>query len=623
MARIAAPVLPLTLASLCACAALEAPHESKSSYEAPPADDRLETESVDEVAVAETTRAPAPSSRSEPRKRRAVGAVAAPARPTEKPTAGGGEGAARDLDGAPPPAREAPAVASRAAEAPPVAAAPPSSPGVRAGAADDNLQFNAFLGFLRDNRGLAFEHAVADRVVLEVTDENGRPISNAQVSVDGADRRRTYADGRALLHPQRWGVSPNAEVRIRTPLGEKRVPLAEARARKLSVQFDAARPEHQRVPLDIAFVIDTTGSMGDEIRRLKQTLDVIVFQVRHADPRPELRLGMVLFKDRGDSYVTEVVPFTSDVAAFERSLAKVSAGGGGDGPEDVQAALHDVIRKMDWREDGLRLGFLVGDAAPHLDYGQSYTYLDAAEEAAKKGIKLTTIGASGLDKRAELVWRQVAQATMSPFVFLTYGETGDSEGSASSVSHHVGSNWVAEDLDAIIIRMVKTELAHLAPRGLRPRRDWFSAAPSSSQPADAVLEELFARSARQLVDYAVEPLAHATPTLVLPIAGMPEALTESLRRRVALGLSRRPEFRLVESDDRAKLMAALAEQLRLSVDTAKGPEVGKMVPAELAVLGKLASTETGKREVMLELVRIETGEVLSLSLLEIDQRLVD
>lgn len=496
----------------------------------------------------------------------------------------------------------------------------PQSPGVKAGAADDNLQFGAFTQFARENRHLGLPHVVEDRIVLEVRDRNGRPVPGARVSVDGQARRTSYADGRALLHPQRWGVGMQSELTIEA-LGQRvETQLGAAHGRKLSVILDAERSSVSQVPLDVAFVIDTTGSMGDEIQRLKSTLDVIAYQISRSEPRPQLRLGMVLFRDQGDEYLTRVVPFTSDLSAFERELAQVQAGGGGDGPEDVQSGLHAALRELRWRGEGVQLAFLVGDAAPHLDYGQPYTYVRALEEAATRGIKITTIGASGLDRRAELVWRELAQATMAPFVFLTYGEKGNSEGSASTVSHHVGSNWEAADLDAIIVRMVKLELGHYRDVPYAERKDYFSAAPHPSRSSTEVLEELFSKSMRQLVGYAVEPIQPRTPTVVFPVAGEDDG---RLARRLQVQLSRTPEFQLLEVNEQQSLLGQIANQMKEKFSPEEMVEAGKLVPAQLAVLAQVDPAADGKLEMLLELVRLETGEVVSLSLLEIDARLVN
>ena len=536
-----------------------------------------------------------------------------------------GRGAGSKAGAAPAPAPARPKPTPRPEVAPPRRRSPPSSPGVKAGAADDNLQFNAFLKFSEDNRNRGLPHVVRDRVVLQVRDQRGRPVAGARVVVDGQSRRVTYADGRTLLHPQRWGVGSQADIVVEAEGVRATSNLGAARSRKLDVTLPADRGRFDGVPLDIAFILDTTGSMGDELTKLRDTLDVITFQISQMSPRPRLRLGMVLFRDKGDDYVTRTVPFTPDLARFKAALRTVRAGGGGDTPEDVQSGLRIALQELNWGGEGLRLAFLVGDAPPHLDYQQKYSYVDALEEAAQRGIKITTIGASGLDRQGELVWRQLAQATMAPFVFLTYGESGDSEGSPSTVSHHVGSNWVAADLDAIIVKMVKVELSHFSDRGFEPSTDWFSADGHPERPSEDVLKELFDRAMKQLVDYAVEPLARSTPTVLLPLSATDvgaEKSIERLSRWLSLGLARKPEFQLLEADRKADLLKALAQQMSQAYDESKVAEVGKLVPAKLAVLGQVGPGEPGRLEMLVKLVRIETGEVLSLSLLKVDRTLV-
>ncbi len=504
---------------------------------------------------------------------------------------------------------------------------PPPQPGVKAGAADDNLQFNAFLRFLEDNAGYGLPFDASSRRIIKVLDREGRPWPGARVELRRGSRtvavRRTYADGRTLLFPSMGRSAPNQPwaLRIRAsgqdpiirPLGDHRT---------VEVALSAARPEIKTVPLDVAFVLDTTGSMQDEIDKLRATLNTINFQISHASPRPDVRYGMVLFRDQGDAYRTRVVPFTRDLDAFSAKLDEVGAGGGDDYPEDVQAGLEAALHHLKWGDTGVKVAFLIGDAPPHLDYGQSFTYLDAAREASERGIKIATIGASGLDKTGEVVWRQLAQQTMAPFVFLTYGEKGDSEGSPSSVSHHVGANWVADDLDAIVVRLVKQELAHWRPHGAPQRDDYFIANPSEQQTSDEVLAELFSKSAQQLVDYSVESIDARTPTILLPVRDGDRKRGRIFERRLALGLSRQGSFQLLEKDRREDMLAAVAEQMAKAYDEAQMIEVGKLMPARLAVLGTVDQGEADRLELLVKLVRLETGEVLSLSLLKIDPGLL-
>jgi len=513
------------------------------------------------------------------------------------------------------------------------AAPRPSSstgPAVKAGSADDNLQFNAFLSFLETNGRLGLPCAVWHRIVVSVEDREGLPVPNAIVSVTSGQRsvavRRTYADGRTLLFPsQTPALRRGAVVRVHYRGRKVHQSRLETRdSHHLRIVIPNRRVVPSRVPLDIAFILDTTGSMGDEIERLKRTLGQINDQISRISPRPEVRFGMVLYRDQGDDYRVKLIPFTSDVQHFAARLQTVRAGGGGDNPEDVQAALQGAIQQLDWRSRGIRLAILLGDAPPHLDYGQSYTYTRAMQDAAKKGIKIATIGASGLNRAGELVWRQIAQYTMSPFVFLTHGEKGDSEGSPSSVSHHVGSNWVAENLDAIVVRLVKVELGHYAPTGSPVRQDYFSAVHRPGRDADDVLRELFQRSTRQLTDYAVQRILARTPTLILPMRRSGRQLrrvARRLERQLSLSIARSPEFQLLARRNLPAVTRLQTAQLSLRYDKKRAVALGKLTPARLAVFSELASTPRGI-ELLVKLVRLKTGEVVSLSLLRVDRRLL-
>jgi Mg-chelatase subunit ChlD len=344
------------------------------------------------------------------------------------------------------------------------ARAEPRSAGVRAGSSDDNRDFKAFLDFLEKNGARGLPDDVSQRTVVDVRDAQGLPIFGADVvaiDVEGhaVARRKTYPDGRALLFTPARG---SARLRVQYAGVAREVPLARAGR----VQLDVTRREVRgRVPLDIAFVIDTTGSMGDEIDRLKKTLDVIHFRLAHLDPAADVRFGLVEYKDRGDDFVTRPIPFTADLEKFRASLAGLRAYGGGDQPEDVQAGLEQALHGLQWRDgNAVKVAFLIGDAPPHLDYGEQFTYVDAMQEAARRGIKIAAVGCSGLDLTGEVVWREIAQYTLSPYVFLTRGERSDMEGSGSTVSHHVGPNFATENLEDIVVRVVKSELAPLAQK---------------------------------------------------------------------------------------------------------------------------------------------------------------
>jgi hypothetical protein len=158
--------------------------------------------------------------------------------------------------------------------------------------------------------------------------------------------------------------------------------------------------------------------------------------------------------------VVAKVDFTDRVRAFSDQLSQVRAAGGGDYPESLNEALHAAIYEMDWREeDTVRMIFLVADAPPHLDYSQDFDYAQEMAVAAANGIKIFPVAASGADDQTEYIFRQMAQFTQARFIFLTY-EGPTNGGEPGDVSTMNVSSYGVQDLDDLVVRLVRDELAH-------------------------------------------------------------------------------------------------------------------------------------------------------------------
>src|SRR5207249_1532731 len=161
--------------------------------------------------------------------------------------------------------------------------------------------------------------------------------------------------------------------------------------------LDNLKTPDKPVKLDVLFLLDSTGSMGDEIGKLQSNILSVSGQIGSLPMHPDVRYGMVTYRDRGDAYITQVYQFTPDVSKFQAGLSAVTAGGGGDTPESLNAGLHDAIRAVEWRDDTtIKIVFLVADAPPHLDYPDDYDYAQEMVEATRHGIKIFALAASGL-----------------------------------------------------------------------------------------------------------------------------------------------------------------------------------------------------------------------------------
>lgn len=166
---------------------------------------------------------------------------------------------------------------------------------------------------------------------------------------------------------------------------------------------------HGKPVIDVVFVLDTTGSMSGLIQTAKEKIWSIATTMASAQPTPEIRIGLVGFRDRGDQYVTRVVDLSSDLDSVYAELMDFQADGGGDTPESVNKALYDAVHRMSWTQTGqaYRAVFLVGDAPPHMDYQDEAQYPEIVAAAKAKGIIFNTIQCGNAEATAA-EWQQIA-----------------------------------------------------------------------------------------------------------------------------------------------------------------------------------------------------------------------
>jgi Mg-chelatase subunit ChlD len=165
--------------------------------------------------------------------------------------------------------------------------------------------------------------------------------------------------------------------------------------------------------LDVVFVLDTTGSMGGEIREVQERVRQLAVSLAEAREGERLRYGIVAYRDRGDEYVTLPFDLSDDVGAAERFLSSLRANGGGDGPESVVAAVAAGLHEMSWdrSDDVERQIFLIGDAPPHLDYHGEPTPDELVAEARRARIVINAIGCRSLPPQGVRFFRSLAYAT--------------------------------------------------------------------------------------------------------------------------------------------------------------------------------------------------------------------
>ncbi|HEU4617422.1 MAG TPA: vWA domain-containing protein [Gammaproteobacteria bacterium] len=186
-------------------------------------------------------------------------------------------------------------------------------------------------------------------------------------------------------------------------------PAFRGRAEDDAAAFVPPAPGQNRPKVEVAFVLDTTGSMGGLIGTAKEKIWSIATTMAQATPAPEIRIGLVGYRDRGDSYVTKLVDLDEDIDSVYAALVDFAADGGGDGPESVNQALDDAVTRLSWSRDpsSYKVIFLVGDAPPHMDYPGDRKYPEVVAAARAKGIVVNTIQCGAV---AETVapWQRIA-----------------------------------------------------------------------------------------------------------------------------------------------------------------------------------------------------------------------
>lgn len=363
-----------------------------------------------------------------------------------------------DDDGAPSPEGEIPESQSESVTEPPPDDG--SQPFVlTAGEWNDNENWGFFTNLVHTGR-ITFPSYGLDPVhKMQVTVKNGEtPAANQNVTLlDGETviwKAKTDKSGTAYL----FYPADNRETKrytLRTDGAEDtvcEVPADTASQQggtsvpQLSYTVDTANASVSYQKTEVMFILDTTGSMGDEITYLQKDFSAIAGEV--ADEN--MTFSVNFYKDEGDTYVTRCNPFTDDITAVQSTLNQEYADGGGDSPEAVAQILDEVITNGSWSADTNKIAFLIFDAPPHSGSAEEEKLLTAACSAAEQGIHLVPVVASNAERETELFGRALAIMTNSSYVFLT-----DDSGIGEAHLEPIIGNYQVELLHDIIVRNIR------------------------------------------------------------------------------------------------------------------------------------------------------------------------
>lgn len=320
-----------------------------------------------------------------------------------------------------------------------------------AGAVDDLDNPKAFRRYLQTvPKSIAERDAFGGpHRILQVTDNRGRAVAGATVTL-GKRSYRTRRDGRVVLIPG-WDPIGGEGQQARVPVGAKRAVLSPLEADVTRVVLDR-RIDPPKPSVDLALVVDTTGSMGDELEYLKVELEQLFSTLDEQYDNLDLRWGLVLYRDTHDEYVARSFDFTADFATFAGKLRTQTAGGGGDFPEAVDEAFKRA-GQLNWRDAAAagRVLVHVADAPPHHDkVGDA---MEAANALRRAGTSIYPVASSGIDAVAEFTMRSMALMSGGQYVFLT-----DDSGVGGSHREATEACFKVDKLITVLQKILEAEL---------------------------------------------------------------------------------------------------------------------------------------------------------------------
>ena len=305
------------------------------------------------------------------------------------------------------------------------------------------------------------------RYTLLLTNAEGGAVVNAEVSLLNDEDLVMYTTttnnaGRADLWAHLYSENLNdASYKISIQyLGNSftttNLVSAEKGTNHLQVPVSCYNPSN----VDIAFVVDATGSMSDEIAYLQAELENVISDVQGKNEGLSIRTSSVFYRDVTDEYLTRQSDFSADLATTTSFIKEQSAKGGGDMPEAVDAALEEAVLNFSWSDDTrAKLLFLVLDAPPHNDAESVERMKKVTEAASKLGIRIIPIVGSGANKSTEYLMRSVALATGGTYIFLTdHSGVGGSHMAPSTDAYDV--TYLNDLMKEVIARYTTASSCH-------------------------------------------------------------------------------------------------------------------------------------------------------------------
>ncbi len=305
-----------------------------------------------------------------------------------------------------------------------------------------------------------WNYSPSKRYMVQLIDESGLPLADITVHLKKKDGTKLYTartdnTGKAelwksLLFEQQ---DTKEKLMIEVLFSGKKFTIKNAKSFENGMNrltLKAACNQSQKV--DIAFVVDATGSMSDELNYLTAELNDVMFKSKEISSTLNFSFANVFYRDHGDAYLTRKQDFTRVLSESVSFIGSQSAGGGGDFEEAVEVALDTAVNALSWSPYArARILFLILDAPPHNTPEIQEKLNRISLQAAAKGIRIVPLVASGINKGTEYLMRSIALATNGTYAFLT-----DDSGIGGSHLKPSTDSYEVETLNDLLVRVIKS-----------------------------------------------------------------------------------------------------------------------------------------------------------------------
>lgn len=293
------------------------------------------------------------------------------------------------------------------------------------------------------------------RYTVLLTNAQDFPVSDAVVQLKSRGEiiweARTDNTGKAELWSGLFDKKELPGLKVEAWVNGEKYELEQPKASKSGFNFLKINTECAASKnVDIVWAVDATGSMGDEIEYLKTELLDVIGRAKSRNPELAFRMGTVFYRDLTDAYITKSSGLSPDISRTVDFIKKQFADGGGDYPEAVHSALEEAIFRQKWSENAIaRICFLVLDASPHQSAEVSASLQKSIREAARLGIRIVPVAASGIQKDTEFLMKFFGLATNGTYVFLT-----DHSGIGNKHLEPTTDEYKVEPLNDLLVRLI-------------------------------------------------------------------------------------------------------------------------------------------------------------------------